>query len=418
MYLRGSKFNMNRRRRRSNPLTIIILVLLVGGAFYVNQVIVPQTPPLFMPTPTPTTSPETYLQDAQQMEVEGKYAQAIQNYTDALSLNPDNPGIFINIARLQLYTSHFQEAVDNAGNALVANPGNAQAMALRGYALGRMGDYITAENVLQEAIDLDPNNPLAYAYMAEILALRSQTTAGDSEMLNRAIEFSRKAIDFGPNLLESHRARGIVLEYTTNYEDAVREFESAIAINRFIADLHLYLGRNYRAIGEDSKAVTEYNTAISLNPSDPEAYNSLSRTYARLGEYPNSVLFGQEAIKRAPTNPYFYGNLGTVYYRMGDYPRTIETLTIAVRGGTAATGETVEGLALDYWPVSEYYTMLGLALAHQGNCGEALPIAQLVAEGVSIEEFSVANAEEIVNICQQIADGDLAPVEPTETPSS
>src|SRR3990170_8962674 len=418
MYLRGSKFNMNRKRRRSNPLSIIILVLLVGGALYVNQVIVPQTPPLFMPTPTPTVAPETYLADAQQMEAEGKYAQAIQNYTDALSLTPDNPGIFINIARLQIYTSHFQEAVDNAGNALVSNPGNAQAMALRGYALGRMGDYATAESVLTEAIELDPNSPLAYAYMAEILALRSQTAGGDAEVLNRAIDYSRKAIDFGPNLLESHRARGIVLEFTTNYEDAVREFESAIAQNRYIADLHLYLGRNYRAIGEDSKAVTEYNTAISLNPSDPDAYNSLSRTYARLGEYPNSVLFGLEAIKRAPTNPYFYGNLGTVYYRMGDYPRTIETLTIAVRGGTAATGETVEGLALDYWPVSEYYYMLGLALARQGNCGEALPIAQMVAEGVSIEEFSVSNAQEIVTICQQIADGDLAPAEPTETPSS
>jgi tetratricopeptide (TPR) repeat protein len=418
MYLRGSKFNMNRRRRRSNPLTIIILVLLVGGAWYVKQVIVPQTPPLFVSTPTPTIAPETYLADAQQLEAEGKYAQAIQNYTDALSLTPDNPAIFLNIARLQIYTSHFQEAVDNAGNALVSNPGNAQAMAMRGYALGRLGDSLTAESVLTEAIELDPNNPLPYAYMAEILALRSQTAGGDAEVLNRAIEYSRKAIDFGPNLLESHRARGIVLEFTTNYEDAVREFETAIAQNRYIADLHLYLGRNYRAIGEDSKAVTEYNTAISLNPSDPEAYNSLSRTYARLGEYPNSVLFGLEAIKRAPTNPFFYGNLGTVYYRMGDYPRTIETLTIAVRGGTAATGETVEGLALDYWPVSEYYTMLGLALANQGNCGEALPIAQLVAEGVSIEEFSVANAQEIVNICQQIADGELEPAEPTETPSS
>lgn len=410
---------MNRRlgRRRSNPFTIIILVLLVGGAVYINQVIVPQTPPLFMPTPTATTSPETYLAEAEKLVAEGKYALAIQNYRDALLLNPDNPGIFISIARLQIYTSRFEEAVDNAGNALVSNPGNAQAMALRGYALGRTGDFVTAESVLLQAIELDPNNPLPYAYMAEILALRSQTTAGDSEMLSRAIDYSRKALDFGPNLQEAHRARGIVLEFTDNYEDAVREFEAAIALNRFIADLHIYLGRNYRAIGEDAKAIREYNNAISLNPTDPEPYAALSRTYARLGEYPNSILFGIDAIARAPTNPYYYGNLGVVYYRMGDYPRAIENLNIAVRGGTAATGETVEGLALDYWPVSEYYTMLGLALARMGKCGEALPIAQLVANGVSLEEFSVINAEEIVNLCQQVADGSLKPPLPTETPS-
>jgi tetratricopeptide (TPR) repeat protein len=417
MYLRGSKFKMNRRRRRSNPLTIIILTVLVGIGIYVNRVIIPTVPPLFVPTPTPTTSPEAYLAEAQQLETEGKYAQAIEAYHNALLLNPDNPGIFINIAKLQIYTSHFQEAVDNAGNALVSNPGNAQAMALRGYALGRTGDYVTAESVLQQAIDLDPNNALPYAFMAEILALRSQTTSGDLETLNRAIEYSRKALDFGPDLLEAHRARGIVLEFTTNYEDAVREFEAAIAQNRFIADLHIYLGRNYRAIGEDTKAIQEYNDAISLNPSNPEPYAALSRTYAKLGNYPNSVSFGVDAIKYAPVDPYMYGNLGVVYYRMGEYPRAISMLSIAVHGGTAATGETVEGLALDYWPVSEYYYMLGLALAREGNCTEALPIAQQVSLGVSIEEFSVSNAEEIVNICQQVASGQITPDVPTETPT-
>jgi len=416
MYLRGSKFNMTRRRRRSNPLTIIILVLMVGGAFYINQVVVPQTPPLFVPTPTATRSPEAYLAEAGGLATEGKYAQAIDLYNEALLLSPDNPGLYISIARLQIYTSQFKDAVDNAGNALVINPGNAQAMALRGYALGRMEDYANATSVLDEAVSLDPNNATTYAYMSEILALRSQAPGGDAEMLNQAIDYSKKALELNPNLLEAHRARGIVFELTSNYEEAVKEFEAAIALNEFIADLHIYLGKNYRAIGEDAKAITEYNNAITLNPSDPVPYQALSRTYAKLGDYPNSILFGEQAIEHNPTDPYLYGNLGVVQYRKGDIPRAIEYLTIAVRGGTAANGETVEGLELDYWPVSEYYYMLGLALANVGRCGEALPIAQAVAEGVSTEEFSVTNAEEIVNICQQVSEGVLPTLAVTETP--
>jgi len=416
MYLRGSKFNMNRRRRRSNPFTILVLVLLVGGAFYVNQVIVPQTPPLFLPTPTPTLSPEAYITEGDRLVVEGKYAQAIELYREALLLNPENPGMFVSIARLQIYLSQFEDALENAGNALVLNPGNAQAMAMRGYALGRTDDFVTAETVLQDAIAIDPNFALPYAYLAEILALRSQTDTGDSDMLNRAIEFSRKAIELDPNLLEARRARGLVYEYTTNYDEAIVEFEAAIQLNPFIADLHIFLAKNYRTIGEDSKAIREYNNAITLNPTDAEPYAGLSRTYAKLGEYANSVSFGEKAVERDPTDPYLYGNLGVVYYRQGGYPRAINTLTIAVSGGTASTGETVEGLTLDYWPVSEYYYMLGLALARQGRCGEALPIAQAVSEGVSIEEFSLANAQEIVNICQQVADGDLVITE--ETPEA
>ena len=56
MYLRGSKWNMRRKRRkRSSPGRIIVLLLLIAAVVYVNQVIVPVTPPLFIPTPTMLT---------------------------------------------------------------------------------------------------------------------------------------------------------------------------------------------------------------------------------------------------------------------------------------------------------------------------------------------------------------------------
>ena len=44
-----------------------------------------------------------------------------------------------------------------------------------------------------------------------------------------------------------HRARGLVLEVTGNYEEAIAEFEAAVAMNENLADLHMALGRNYKA---------------------------------------------------------------------------------------------------------------------------------------------------------------------------
>ena len=41
--------------------------------------------------------------------------------------------------------------------------------------------------------------------------------------------------------METHRARGLLLEITGNYEQAVTEFQIAIAINPNIADLYLAL---------------------------------------------------------------------------------------------------------------------------------------------------------------------------------
>ena len=48
---------MNRRRKPFNPWRILLLLILIGAALYVNQVVVPATPPLFIPTPTPTLPP-------------------------------------------------------------------------------------------------------------------------------------------------------------------------------------------------------------------------------------------------------------------------------------------------------------------------------------------------------------------------
>ena len=103
MYLRGSKWNMMRRRsRRTSPWRIFLLVSLIGAALYVNQVVVPATPPLFIPTATPTRNPESFVNEADTLYAEGKLTQAIATYQQAIQADPDNPSIYISMARAQI----------------------------------------------------------------------------------------------------------------------------------------------------------------------------------------------------------------------------------------------------------------------------------------------------------------------------
>lgn len=404
-----------KRRRKSNPLTIMILAVLAAGAIYVNSVVVPQTEPLFIPTPTATTAPEVYITQAESLANEGKLIQSIQAYQQALQSDPKNGAIYLAMAKLQVYTNDYAGAIDNTGLALVINPNNSAALALRGYAEALNGDSLNGEADIVAAKDMDPNNPIPYAYHAEVLALRSSSATNDLEALNQAREVVKEAVRLGPDLLETHRAYGVVLEMTSNYDEAVEEFKKAIEINPYIADLHIYLGRNYRVMTtpDYSAAIREFTQATTLNPSDSDAYNYLARTYTTQGDYAHAIQYGLEAIKYGPTDPYLYGNLGAVYYRQKDYPRAVEMLRYVVHGGTASGGETVEGIPLDYWPVSEYYYFYGLGLARMGDCSEAIEIAQAVALNVSIEEVAVANAQEIINICQQVASGDIEVVDST-----
>ena len=402
---------MTRRRRRSRPFRVIILLVLVGGLIYVNQVIVPATPPPFIPTPTPTRSPESFVTDAENLLNEGKFSQAIQAYEEAVQADPTNPSVFITLARLNIYNGNYEEAATNAENALLLNSNNSMAHALRGWAFGFIGDYLQAEGAINNAIEQDPNNAAAYAYKAEILVLQDQSGTGVLGSLDNAIEASRKAIELDPNLLETHRARGVVLEATGNYTEAAREFEIAISMNDNISDLHLALGRNYRFLQQYDKAVEQFNRANALNPTDPLPDTYISRTYATIGEYATAILFAQQAVKDDPTDPYLWGNLGQMLYKNIEYKDARDALKLAVRGGNTPDNVEVEGLPLDYGRIAEYYYTYGLDLAKLGECGEALQIAQLVQEGVPRDETAVYNAQEMINICAEFAN-----TPPTATP--
>ena len=415
MYIKGSKWNMQHKRQRSNPFRIMLLVLVVGGLIYFDRMVVPSIPPLFVATPTPTRPPESYITEAQKLEDEGKYALAIQMYEQAVEADPKNPASYIALSRLNIYNGNYEKGIEYAENALMVNKNNDTALALLGWSYGLAGDYILAQSNLESAIEINKDNAAAYAFLTEVYVYMIQVGQGPLDILDLAREASRRAVELAPNSLETHRGRGFLLNLTMNYEEAVTEFEEAIKINSNIADLHLELGNNYRAIEEYDKAITEYSKANSLNPNDPTPLTLISRTYFKNGDYAKAIQYGQTALTLKPSDPTLHGNLGLIYWKNKQYLDAVDELRLAVRGGVTADGITVAGLELDYDRIGEYYYTYGLALAKTNQCGEALQIAQAVATSLRNDDIAQYNAQEVILICEQLAKAGVADL-PTSTP--
>jgi tetratricopeptide (TPR) repeat protein len=396
---------MTRRRKRPNLFGWTLFGLIVLFGYYFNQVYLPAQPNPFEATPTATRSPESFVTEAEELYKSGKLLQAIDAYQEAINVSPQNPALYIAIARIQVWAGQYEEAKANAENALLLNQDSSMARAVRAWALDFLGNNSDALTEIEKAIELDPNNALAHAYYAEILI-----DSNSFENYDKAAEESRIAATLDPTLLEARRARAYVLSTLgregNNYELAIQEYRAAIEINPNIAILHMELGQNLRILEVYEDAIKEFTLANTLNPPDPEPDRLISRTYATMGDYAKALQYAETASKDRPTEAGLRANYGVMFYRNFRYEEAVEQLSLAVNGGQTEEGFPIRGLPLtNELHIAEYYYTYGLALARTNQCGKALPIAQEIQTKVRLDEFSMEIVNEAVNriveICQE-----------------
>jgi tetratricopeptide (TPR) repeat protein len=402
MYLRGSKWNMRQRRPRTNWFLVVLLVILIAIVAYFDRFVLPKAQTPFLPTPTVTRAPESYVTEAEGFFTSGKLLQAIDTYKEAIRIKPDDPALYIALARVQIFAGKYDDALANADDSLLLNPNSSMAQAVRGWAQTQKGDYTAADDSLQNALRLDPNNGLAHAYDAFLYGKLVENNTGPYvNPIQKAIDESRTATTLAPNSLEAHWARAYIYQLTDNRELAVQEYQAAILINKNISEIHLELGVTYKALGVIDEAIKQYTVAKTFNPSDylPDLYSS--RALASVGQYIQAEQYAKTAAQVVPTNPYVRGNWGYMLYKMNDWPNAIEQFSLAIKGGKTADGQVIQPLTPktnDLWlPI--YYSEYALALAQSERCSEALPLTQTILDIFRTDDNAVYNARYAQDFC-------------------
>lgn len=406
MYLSGSKWNTRKRRkRRSNPWRVAVLLLLIAGVSYVERIVVPQTAPLFVVTPIPTRSPASIILEADSLFQAGKLQQAVIAYRQAIQADPDQPDYYTQLARVQVYAGDYSEAVTNASNAVLLEPNSGMANAVLGWALDFQAQadpdsasISEAREKLERAVELDPTSPLIRAFYAEVLIDH------DVSAFELAREQAELAVQMDPNLVEAQRALGYVWERTGNYELAFEAYQSALRINPNLALLHISIGNMHFNLGQTELALQSYLRASTFAPEDVVPLRLIVQAYASAGEFGRASQYAQSAVDLKPDQARLHGDLGRMFYKNADYQSAIDSLSLAIHGGTYGENVTVHGLPLDPGDplVVDVYSMYGLALARQSQCGLAIDLAQSLVTGVPDNEIAAANAQQILILCGEI----------------
>jgi len=162
------------------------------------------------------------------------------------------------------------------------------------------GDIESAIHLYEQAVKLDPNFTLAWAYLsiAQIQSI-GKGFEPSAPRLAAAKDSLNHALALDPNLPEVHLARGYNEEDDTRALAEFREAEKGLPNS---ADVIEAIARVQRALGHWDEAVAELQRAIELDPRDVRASNNLALTYCAMRRFPEALATLDRVLAWDPTN--------------------------------------------------------------------------------------------------------------------
>ena len=140
-----------------------------------------------------------------------------------------------------------------------------------------------ALEMFRKAAEIDPSFAQAHAGIATCYAWLLHWFGRQEANFAEADRVSKMAVELGPELAETHAARGFVLSLIDRPEEAVQALETAIGLDPQLFDPYYFYGRNAVAHGDYAKAAEMFEAAAAVSPEDYQAILLLPQVYRSLG---------------------------------------------------------------------------------------------------------------------------------------
>jgi tetratricopeptide (TPR) repeat protein len=107
------------------------------------------------------------------------------------------------------------------------------------------------------------------------------------------------------------------------YEQAVRDFQSALALNPGYARAYGRRGLAYIYLKDYQQAIADFDRAIELNPQDTWSYERRGRTYRKMGNYWRALEDFDRIVELDSNHVWAYYHRGITYRLLKDYAKAL-----------------------------------------------------------------------------------------------
>jgi tetratricopeptide (TPR) repeat protein len=221
---------------------------------------------------------------------QGKNAEAMAAFRDAVQLNPDLTEAHFSLGVLLARQGKpgYAEAMQQFLEVLRLHPADVDALVNISNLLEEGGDLHASVTTMQKAVALAPGQ-------SELLVMlgQKQDKAG---AYPDAVDTFRKALQSGRTLPRAQFGLGMALKHLRKFEESAVAFEAAIRMSPGDALAHFELGSVAGEQGRFEEAAAQFTEALRLQPDMPEAYVELGRIYRAQGRPDEAAAAFRKAI--------------------------------------------------------------------------------------------------------------------------
>lgn len=210
------------------------------------------------------------------------FNKGIEYFNQAIAIDPSYAPAFAGLADCYNLLNDYdvlppKEAIPRAKaaaeQALAIDSTLAEAHASLGFALARYDwDWIGAEHEFQRAIELKPNYAIAHHWYALQLGMMGRFQEAMMEM--------NKALELDPLLLIINANIGWLLFFERNYDPAKQRLQRTLEMEPNFLSAHVKLGWVYEQQGRYEEAIAQFNSALALSGDEDNIIGLLGNSYA------------------------------------------------------------------------------------------------------------------------------------------
>ena len=181
-------------------------------------------------------------------------------------------------------------------------------------------DNARAQELVKQAIALDPNYAAAYAELSREIMLDVWLGASKSpqESLMKAVELAKRALELDKSMASAHGLLGQYFTMLRQHEKGITEAQKAVDLDPSSSRAHFALAFTLNFAGRHEEAIPHFEKAIRLNPfGPPNFWHHLAIAYHHTEQYDKAIAALKRTLRVEPKDVLAYIILTSTYMRAG-----------------------------------------------------------------------------------------------------